>query len=479
MWFLRWVPTAIERGLDPFVTHQMNAPTGVNLMWNAWAPLIGLALAPVTVDRGPCRCLQRGDRGSHRPQRAGVLRRAATVRRRPGRAARRRRGVRLLALRRLAGGPAPEPGRRVGAPARPHRARRAADPPPARPGRRWAWPSGCWPASRCCSSRRSWPRGPSPPRSSRASWPSSCATARSHRRGRAAGRPRLPPGAGRPSWSWRACRSRCSSLARFGSAVASRTRRSSRRTCSTSCCRRRTSSSRRRPPPGSRASSAGCITRPRPTSGCRCWCILVVVVVRRWSDLRIRVAGLMAAAMFVLSLGQTLRVGNMVTGPAPAVATDQPAATPRARPARQADALHVAGHRRHRGRRRERGHRSAACRLRTPRLAVLVLALALILPAPMASSTAQVPEFFRSFDRQGIADDAIVLVAPHFTNGAGAAPMLWAAVAGDRPRLYEAYAYVPDADGEPAIWPGVDAAHRDHGADPGRRGDHGGRRGRP
>ena len=53
MWFLRWVPTAIERGLDPFVTHQMNAPTGVNLMWNTWAPPIGLALAPVTVAAGP------------------------------------------------------------------------------------------------------------------------------------------------------------------------------------------------------------------------------------------------------------------------------------------------------------------------------------------------------------------------------------------------------------------------------------------
>ena len=31
--------------------------------------------------------------------------------------------------------------------------------------------------------------------------------------------------------------------------------------------------------------------------------------------------------------------------------------------------------------------------------------------------------------------------------------MLWAAVAGDRPRLYEAYAYVPDADGNPRYGP--------------------------
>jgi hypothetical protein len=53
MWFLRWIPSAVERGLDPFVTHQMNAPTGVNLMWNTWSPAVGLALAPVTVAAGP------------------------------------------------------------------------------------------------------------------------------------------------------------------------------------------------------------------------------------------------------------------------------------------------------------------------------------------------------------------------------------------------------------------------------------------
>ncbi|HEY8168058.1 MAG TPA: hypothetical protein VIF84_05030, partial [Candidatus Limnocylindrales bacterium] len=53
MWFLRWVPTVLERGLDPFVTLQMNAPTGVNLTWNAWTPLIGLVLAPLTVAAGP------------------------------------------------------------------------------------------------------------------------------------------------------------------------------------------------------------------------------------------------------------------------------------------------------------------------------------------------------------------------------------------------------------------------------------------
>ncbi len=65
----------------------------------------------------------------------------------------------------------------------------------------------------------------------------------------------------------------------------------------------------------------------------------------------------------------------------------------------------------------------------------------------------EVPGFFAAYDPRRISDDAIVLVAPHFTNGAGAAPMLWTAVAGNRPRLYEAYAYVPDENGRPRYGP--------------------------
>ena len=76
-----------------------------------------------------------------------------------------------------------------------------------------------------------------------------------------------------------------------------------------------------------------------------------------------------------------------------------------------------------------------------------------MIPAPLGSWKAEIPEFFRSFERQGLPDRAIVLIAPHFTNGAGADPMLWTAVAGNRPSLYEAYAYVPDADGKPRYGP--------------------------
>ena len=37
------------------------------------------------------------------------------------------------------------------------------------------------------------------------------------------------------------------------------------------------------------------------------------------------------------------------------------------------------------------------------------------------------PPVFAAWDEAGIPDDATILFAPHFTNGAGAAPMLWAA----------------------------------------------------
>jgi hypothetical protein len=53
MWFLRWVPFALEHGHDLLVTHHLNYPDGVNLMWNTSLPLPGLLLAPVTEAWGP------------------------------------------------------------------------------------------------------------------------------------------------------------------------------------------------------------------------------------------------------------------------------------------------------------------------------------------------------------------------------------------------------------------------------------------
>jgi hypothetical protein len=87
------------------------------------------------------------------------------------------------------------------------------------------------------------------------------------------------------------------------------------------------------------------------------------------------------------------------------------------------------------------------------RLVPIGIALVFLLPAPATSSTHDVPAFFRNWDRHGIARDDVILFAPWFTNGAGADPMLWAAVAESRPRMYEGYVYVPDERGQPRYGP--------------------------
>ena len=48
-WFLGWTPYALGEGRAPWTTDHLNAPEGVNLMWNTLLPLPGLLMAPVTV----------------------------------------------------------------------------------------------------------------------------------------------------------------------------------------------------------------------------------------------------------------------------------------------------------------------------------------------------------------------------------------------------------------------------------------------
>jgi len=53
-WYLRYVATAVSHGhLPALVTSGMNAPVGVNLMWNTSLLLPGVLLAPVTLLFGP------------------------------------------------------------------------------------------------------------------------------------------------------------------------------------------------------------------------------------------------------------------------------------------------------------------------------------------------------------------------------------------------------------------------------------------
>jgi hypothetical protein len=53
-WFMRYAATAVSHGrLPALVTNGLNAPTGVNLMWNTSLLLPGVVLAPVTLLAGP------------------------------------------------------------------------------------------------------------------------------------------------------------------------------------------------------------------------------------------------------------------------------------------------------------------------------------------------------------------------------------------------------------------------------------------
>lgn len=53
-WFLRWTPHALATGPGLFVTHAMNAPAGISLLWNSASILLpGLVFSPLTLLAGP------------------------------------------------------------------------------------------------------------------------------------------------------------------------------------------------------------------------------------------------------------------------------------------------------------------------------------------------------------------------------------------------------------------------------------------
>lgn len=53
IWFLEWVPHALGAGLDPFVSHAVFAPAGINLMANSSILFPALVGSPITVLFGP------------------------------------------------------------------------------------------------------------------------------------------------------------------------------------------------------------------------------------------------------------------------------------------------------------------------------------------------------------------------------------------------------------------------------------------
>ena len=175
-------------------------------------------------------------------------------------------------------------------------------------------------------------------------------------------------------------------------------------------------------------------------------CLLVVVAVRQWDDLRIRVACVAGALLVVLSLGPWLHIGKQALHiPLPWLALEKLPLLKHVLPGRftlfawLAVALVVAV------------VIARATRLAPRPAAQWLLAVAasivLLIPAPLARQPFQTPAFFRNWPNHHIAPDETVLVAPYFVNGDDPAPMVWAAEADYGLRMPEAYAYMPQPNG--------------------------------
>lgn len=57
LWFLAWTPFALLHAHNPFVTHYLDYPQGVNLAANTLVPLLGVLAAPITLSLGPIASL--------------------------------------------------------------------------------------------------------------------------------------------------------------------------------------------------------------------------------------------------------------------------------------------------------------------------------------------------------------------------------------------------------------------------------------
>jgi hypothetical protein len=174
--------------------------------------------------------------------------------------------------------------------------------------------------------------------------------------------------------------------------------------------------------------------------------LLVVVTVRRWDDLRVRVASVTGVLILVLSLGPWLHIGKEPLHiPLPWLALGKLPLLKHVLPGRftvfvwLAVAVVVAI------------VIARATRLAPRPAARWLLAvgtsLILLLPAPLARAPFTTPVFFRTWASHHIGADETVLVAPYFVNGGEAAPMVWAAEADYGLRMPEAYAYVPQPNG--------------------------------
>jgi hypothetical protein len=180
--------------------------------------------------------------------------------------------------------------------------------------------------------------------------------------------------------------------------------------------------------------------------------LLAITAIVKRNDPRIRIATTVGLVLLILSFGGRLHVGATDTGiPLPWAPFSGLPLIEHALPGRltlfvwlavAAVVAVVIG-----------DARRLEPRAAVPRLLGVAFALVFVLPAPLVHSSVEVPDFFRHWREQGISASDTVLVAPYFRNGAQAAPMVWAAFAGYELRMPEAYAYMPQPDGGTASGP--------------------------
>ncbi|OBK20278.1 hypothetical protein [Mycobacterium asiaticum] len=181
--------------------------------------------------------------------------------------------------------------------------------------------------------------------------------------------------------------------------------------------------------------------------------LIVVVAIRQWGDLRVRIATITGALILVLSLGPELHVGNNALHiPLPWWLFAKLPLLKHLLPGRftlfvwLAVAVVIAI--------TVQRATKLAPRKRAQWLVAIAAALVVILPAPLEHRASYSPLFFRTWASQGIKPDETVLVAPYFLDAAGRAePMLWAAEANYGLRMPEAYAYMPQPDGRTRTGP--------------------------
>ena len=179
--------------------------------------------------------------------------------------------------------------------------------------------------------------------------------------------------------------------------------------------------------------------------------LLAVVAIERWGDQRVRSATVVGLILLIVSLGGHLTIGAASTGiPLPWLPLGQLPLLEHVIPGRLtvfvwlavASVVAIAV-----SEARARG------RAGWPRLLGVAVALIVILPAPLGRSSISIPRFFERWGEQGIGATDTVLIAPLPGNGTEAAPMLWAAVAGYDIRMADAYAFMPLPDGRTAAGP--------------------------